>query len=180
MRLASSWMVMVSGIVTSRTSFSFGSSAACPFSRCTRRRNAATDRSRSSSALSAVTTVRRPRFFCPAPRAGDLFLVGLERRPCAGPSRRYGVLAETFLRLLLGLELGFELVLATPLFVGFARFGGLALSPLGGFTQGADKCFLLRNLALFRFAQPSVVERVDARLLLFFGQAAQHHAAGRL
>src|SRR5260370_1112128 len=98
---------------------------------------------------------RRSRRARTAPCARDLFLVGLERRPCAGPSRRYGVLAETFLRLLLGLELGFELVLATPLFVGFARFGGLALSPLGGFTQGADKSFLLRNLAPFRFATPS-------------------------
>src|SRR6266508_3168932 len=71
MRLASSWMVMVSGMVTSRTSFSFGSSAVCPFNRCTRRRKAATERSRSSSALSAVTTVSRLRFFC-APLRGAL------------------------------------------------------------------------------------------------------------
>ena len=103
-----------------------------------------------------------------APGARDVVFVGFKRRPCAGSCRHYGVLAETLLRLLFGLGLGFEVVLAAPLFVGFARFGSLALSPLCGFAQAADKCFLLSNLALFRFAQPSVVERVDARFLLFF------------
>src|SRR5215471_817041 len=193
MRLASSWMVMVSGMVTSRTSFSLGSSAACPFSRWTRRRKAATDRSRSSSALSAVTTVSRPRLFCPPPRAGfgaaagraaararGLVVVGLERRPRAGPRRRNAVLAEAFLRLLLGLELGLEVVFTALLFVGLACFGGLAFGALGGLAHTADKRFLFRNLALFGFAQPGVVERVHARFLLFLGQAAQHHAAGRL
>src|SRR6478735_2463663 len=64
MRLASSWMLMASGITTSRASFSFGSLAACPFRRWVRRRNEAIERSRTSSALSAVTSVRRPRSFC--------------------------------------------------------------------------------------------------------------------
>ena len=64
MRLASSWMVIASGIITSRMSFSFGSLAACPFRRWVRRRNEAIERSRTSSALSAVTSVRRPRSFC--------------------------------------------------------------------------------------------------------------------
>src|SRR5215468_2941684 len=123
---------------------------------------------------------RRSRRARTAPRAWDVVVVGLQRRPRAGPCRHYGLLAETFLRFLLGLDLGFEVVLATPLFVGLARFGGFALSPLGGFAQAADKCFLLSNLALFRFAQPSVIERMYARFLLFFGQATQHHAAGRL
>ena len=63
MRLASSWIVMVSGMMTSRMSFSFGSSLAWPFRRCVRRRNEATERSRTSSVLSAVTSVRRPRCF---------------------------------------------------------------------------------------------------------------------
>ena len=49
MRLASSWMVIVSGMVTSRAIFSFGSFGWWPFRRCTRRRNAATERMRSSS-----------------------------------------------------------------------------------------------------------------------------------
>ena len=66
MRLASSWILMASGITTSRTSFSFGSFDACPFRRWVRRRNEAIERSRTSSALSAVTSVRRPRCFCGA------------------------------------------------------------------------------------------------------------------
>ena len=57
-------MVIASGIVTSRISFSFGSLEACPFRRWVRRRNEAIERSRTSSALSAVTSVRRPRSFC--------------------------------------------------------------------------------------------------------------------
>ena len=61
MRLASSWMVIASGIVTSRTSFSFGSLLFSEVRRCTRRRNDASERSRTSSALIAVTSVRRPR-----------------------------------------------------------------------------------------------------------------------
>src|SRR5262249_29133756 len=49
-----------------------------------------------------------------------------------------------------------------------------------GLAHGADERFLFRNLALFGFAQPGVIERVDARLLLFLSQTAQHHAAGWL
>ncbi len=72
MRLASSWMVMASGITTSRISFSFGSLEAWPFRRWVRRRNEAIERSRTSSALSAVTSVRRPRSFCGAGLVGGL------------------------------------------------------------------------------------------------------------
>ncbi len=79
---------MVSGMVTSRTSFSFGSSAAWPFSRCTRRRNAATERSRSSSALSAVTRVSRPRLFGAALRVG--LGAGAGRTVPPGPRRVRG------------------------------------------------------------------------------------------
>src|ERR1700689_4195063 len=64
MRLASSWILMASGITTSRISFSFGSFEAWPFRRWVRRRNEAIERSRTSSALSAVTSVSRPRCFC--------------------------------------------------------------------------------------------------------------------
>src|SRR5215831_17726256 len=123
---------------------------------------------------------RRPRRAGTAACARRLVLVGLERRPRAGPSRRNAVLAETFLRLLLGLELGLEVVFAALLFVGFARLGGLAFGALGGLAQSADKRLLFRNLALLGFAQASVVERVHARLLLFLGEAAQHHTARRL
>src|SRR5262249_9004126 len=123
---------------------------------------------------------RRSRRAGTAACARGLILVGLERRPRSGPCRRDAVLAEALLRLLLGLDLGFEVVFATLLFVGLACFGGLAVGPLAGPAQTADERFLFRNLALFGFAQPRVVERVHARLLFFLGQAAQHHAARRL
>ena len=85
MRLASSWMVMTSGIVTSRTSFSLGSLAAWPLvRRWVRRRNDATERSRSSSAVSAVTRVSRPRRFSGPVRVG--FGAGAGR--AAPPGRR--------------------------------------------------------------------------------------------
>src|SRR5215471_13825772 len=133
---------------------------------------------REPSAVFLRAAARRFRRRCRPRRAGTaacargLVLVGLERRPRAGPCRRNAVLAEAFLRLLLGLELGLEVVFAALLFVGFARLGGLAL--------GADKRLLFRNLALLGFAQARVVERVHARLLLFLGEAAQHHTARRL
>ena len=84
---------MVSGMITSRTSFSFGSSLAWPFRRCMRRRNEATERSRTSSALSAVTSVRRPRGCFGRGRAR----VGLRRRP--GARRAAGAAARRARRL---------------------------------------------------------------------------------
>src|SRR5262245_60560264 len=140
---------------------------------------------REPSAVFLSTAARRFRRRRRSRRAGTaacargFVLVGLERRPRAGPCRD-AVLAEAFLRLLLGLDLGFEVVFAALLFVDLACFGGLALSPLVGLAQTANERFLFRNLALFGFAQPRVVERVHARLLFFLGQAAQHHAARRL
>ncbi len=90
MRLARSEMVIASGIVTSRTSFSFGSSEAWPLSRCVRRRKEATERSRTSSARSAVTSVSRPRSFAGAPRgAAGRAVAGRAapgRRDFGGPS----------------------------------------------------------------------------------------------
>src|SRR5262249_46672583 len=77
-------------------------------------------------------------------------------------------------------DLGFEVVFAALLFIGLACFGGLAFGPLVGLAETADERFLFRNLALFGFAQPRVVERVHARLLFLLGQAAQHHTARRL
>ena len=84
MRLARSEIVIASGMVTSRTSFSFGSSEAWPLSRCVRRRNEATERSRTSSARSAVTSVRRPRSFAGAPRGA----AGRAAAGRAAPGRR--------------------------------------------------------------------------------------------
>jgi hypothetical protein len=61
MRLASSWIVIVSGIVTSRAIFSFCSTWRWPMRRWLRRRNDATERVRSSSPEVAAVTVKRPR-----------------------------------------------------------------------------------------------------------------------
>ncbi len=83
MRLASSWMVIVSGRMISRWSLSF-CSAWCPLRRWVRRRNAATERVRSSAVSPvAVETVRRPRSFCGPTRVGrggSTTLVGMPGR----------------------------------------------------------------------------------------------------
>ena len=63
-------MVIVSGSTISRAIFSFDSWCPCPFRRWVRRRNAATERVRSSSAAVAVATVSRPRLRCSEPRVG--------------------------------------------------------------------------------------------------------------
>src|SRR5204863_203490 len=96
-RLASSWIVIASGIVTSRTSFSFGSLLFSEVRRCTRRRNEASERSRTSSALMAVTSVSRPRGRSVAVLAAGVGrcgggrgrLGGRRRRRCALGDRRY-------------------------------------------------------------------------------------------
>ena len=69
-RLARSWIVMVSGSTTSRRSFSLASWEPKPFMRWLRRRNAATERVRSSCSVVAVDTVKRPRSFCGPEREG--------------------------------------------------------------------------------------------------------------
>ena len=78
-------MVITSGIVTSRTSFSFGPATSDFMRRLMRRLKAATECSGSSSALKAVTTVSRPRGFC-----GTTVRVGLGARTGrpATPGRR--------------------------------------------------------------------------------------------
>ena len=63
-------MVIASGSTISRAIFSFCSCAPWPFSRWVRRRNAATERVRSSSPEVALVTVRRPRLRCSPPRGG--------------------------------------------------------------------------------------------------------------
>src|SRR5271155_4667299 len=63
-------MGIVSGSTISRAIFSFDSCCPCPFRRWVRRRNAATERVRSSSAAVAVATVSRPRLRCSEPRVG--------------------------------------------------------------------------------------------------------------
>ena len=83
MRLASSWMVIVSGMITSRAIFSFCSTWRWPVRRWLRRRNDATERVRSSSPEVAAVTVRRPRrFSSPGAALGALSTVaGLAATP---------------------------------------------------------------------------------------------------
>src|SRR5262249_12540060 len=115
---------------------------------------------------------RRPRRAGTAACARGLVVVGLERRPRAGPCRRDAVLAEALLGLLLGLELGLEVVFAALLFVDLARLGGLAFGALGGLAHTADKRLLFRDLALLGFAQAGGAERVHARPPFFPGWAS--------
>ena len=83
-------MVMNSGIVTSRTSLSLVSVSRWPVRRWVRRRNDATERSRTSSLVSAVTSVSRPRRFSAVGRVVG-FAAGAGRAapaPAPAPPRR--------------------------------------------------------------------------------------------
>ena len=162
-----------------------------------RRRNEATERSRTSSARSAVTSVRRPRCFsAPARGAGRGAAAGrpAPRRAVRGASsssassagRAAGAagalgffLAEALLGDFVGLALGFFLVLAAFFFLVLARFGGLALGLVADLARRAPARLFLGDLALFGLAHAAVGERVGARGALFLGQRAQHDA-GRL
>ena len=135
------------------------------------------------SATFLRTATRRFRRRCRSRRsartaanARSLFLVGLERRPRGGggPCGRRGVLAETLLRLLLGLELGFELVLATLLLIGLTGLGGVALAPLHALARLPDQRLFLGNLALLGLAQPGIAQRARTGRALFFGEGSQH------
>ena len=156
-------MVIASGMVTSRTSFSFGSFEAWPLSRWVRRRNEATERSRTSSARSAVTSVRRPRCFsAPARGAGRGAAAGRAPPPgrrdargassssassvsCARPGLRVFVFAEALLGDFAGLALGFLVVLAAVFFLALARLGGFALGAVAGFAEALRRRLLPRR-----------------------------------
>jgi hypothetical protein len=135
------------------------------------------------SATFLRTATRRFRRRCRSRRstrtaanARSLFLVGLERRPRGGggPRGRRRVLTETLLRLLLGLELGFELVLATLLLIGLSGLGGVALAPLHAFARLPDQRLFLGNLALLGLAQPGIPQRARTGGALFFSEGSQH------
>src|ERR1700675_4209637 len=196
MRLASSWMLMASGITTSRINFSFGSLAAWPFRRWVRRRNEAIERSRTSSALSAVTSVRRPRSFCGpgfwvvfGGTAGRIVPPG-PRRTWRGPSSSSEASAATpgaraggggsasggrrggaGRRLGLGLAkalLGLEFGLALGfLFLPVTFFLGLA-ARFGGFAFGLLDTFLAAAAPGFFPRQPPFLDVAD----LGVGQSA--------
>ena len=140
-------------------------------SRWVRRRKAATERSRTSSALSALITVRRATLLlgtsarrctrrggrtCAAPAAGTRRFVFI-RLPAY--ARAPGAAAacvssppKRFLATSLGLALGFLVVFAALLLLALARFGGLALGTLDRFAARAPAGLFLGNLALFGFA----------------------------
>src|SRR5216683_673568 len=118
------------------------------------------ERSRTSSALSAVTSVRRPRCFCGAGFGG-------------GPGLG---LAKTLLGFELGLALGF-LVLPVTFFLRLAAgFGGFAFGLLDAFLAVAALGFLFRQTPFFDVADLGVGERAGARGALILGQGAEHHA----
>ena len=172
--------------------------------RWTRRRNDATERSRTSSALSAVVSVRRPRCFG-APARGRLDGGGAGRTGAPPTPRRAGrrssssasgvivraiggrrddlglffLAAEALLGDLVGLALGLLVVAAAILLGALARFGGLALGAFDRVALGADLRLFLGDLAFLGLAHLGVAERVRAPVLLFLGERAQQNA-GRL
>jgi hypothetical protein len=68
---------------------------------------------------------------------------------------------------LVGLLLGFVVVLAALVFLALARLGGLALGLLDGVALRADLGLFLGDLALFGLAQAGIAERVGAAVSLF-------------
>ena len=181
MRLASSWMVMVSGMRHfAGDLFLRARLSRWPVMRWTRRRNEATERSRTSSAVSAVTTVRRPRRFSPTLRVGFGAGAGRTprrhgagraalrpRRPRARDARRglaavACIGAEALLGDLVGLALGLLVVLAAALLRRACALPRRALGALGFLAGAADAGFFLGELAFFGFAQLGVGERMGA------------------
>src|SRR5262249_39186780 len=100
----------------------------------------------------------------------------------AGQTPRLGsrlFLAEALLGLLLGLALGFLIVPAALLLLALAGLCSLALGAFSRLALLAQTRLLLGDLAFLGIAQSRVGERMDASLLLFFREGAQHHP-GRL
>ncbi len=198
MRLASSWMVIASGIVTSRTSFSFGSPlavlGAAPLAAAEGGLRALTDLvggqrgdQRQPAARLFNAGAGRPRrghraddAAGAAAEARCLLLVSLEYgsragRPCSRCGSGFGF-AETLLGDLVGLALGFLVVLAALFLVALAGLGGVAFGLLARLAHRAQPRLLLGDLALLGLAQPCIAERVGAAVTLLLGQRAQHDA----
>src|SRR6516225_7195978 len=147
---------MVSGIVTSRAIFSFGSASRWPVLRSTRRRNAASDRSRTSSAENALTTVSRPRRFSPPPRVGLGVAAGRAATPRLAVRGASSSSASNA-----GRAPGFATMASDP-------NGFFAFIPGAGLFLGA--------FPLFVFAQPRIGERMRTRVAFVFGQRAKDDA----
>ena len=172
--------------------------------RCTRRRNEATERSRTSSAASAVTTVSRPRRF--SPPAGRVGLGAAAGRTGAPPTPRRGVrgassssassagravwpsfrvavavvvvvsVPKRFLATSSALRLVSSSCLRRTSSLTLRVFRGRAIGPLGFLAGTAYRRLLLGALALFVFAQLRAGQCMGARAAFLFGQRAQHDA----
>ena len=205
MRLASSWMVIASGIVTSRTSFSFGSLLV---SRGAALHAAAERRLR---ALAHLVGAQRgdERQAAARPFGRGLGRAGRTLRRSGRAHRAAGAAADharafVLLRLrasgrapgafaaaavspspkrFLATSSAFFLVSSSCLRrSSSSRLRASAASRsvlLDGVALRADLGLFLGDLALFGLAQAGVAERVGAAALLFLGQGAEHDA-GRL
>ena len=204
MRLASSWMVIASGIVTSRTSFSFGSLLFLSSAPAL----AAPERRLRALAHFVGAHGGDERQAAARPLGRGLGRARRTLRRSGGPHRAAGTAADHARAFFLfGFELG-------------ARAGGLAVaavspSPKRFFATSSalrlvsssclrrssssrlrasaasrsafsmasrwrgDLRLFLGDLAFFGFAQAGVAERVGAAAALFLGERAQHDA-GRL
>ena len=166
-------------------SFSFGSFDWWPLRRWVRRRNEAIERSRTSSAVSAVTSVRRPRCLAgaglavvfggddgTARRRPDRDGSGADLHPRrwrrrrrraaraggrGGSLGRGGGLGLGFAETLLGLEFGLALGF---LVLAVTLFLGLAAG-FGGFALGLLDAFLAVAALGFLFGQPALLDVAD-------------------
>ena len=199
MRFASSWIVIVSGIVTSRCSFSLllGVAMAGHALRAAAERR---DRTlahfvggqcrdeRQTAALLRGARARRLRggggphrgTAHTAPRRTAIVILGFRRNDARAFRARRFFFPKALLGDLVGLALGL-LVVTAALFLGtLARFGRIALRAVDRIALRADLRLFLGDLALFGLAHLRVAQRMGAAALLFLGERAQHDAGGLL
>ena len=152
-------MVIASGIVTSRTSFSFGSAEAWPLSRWVRLTylvGAQRGDQRETPALFlGANARRRARSGCRSagatPAARGFIFVGFECETGARPAARSFIHAEALLGDLASLAFGFLVVLAALFLIAFACFRSLAFGTMACFAAGAAAGLFFCNFALFGF-----------------------------
>ena len=199
MRFASSWIVIVSGTVTSRCSFSLFSRVAMPghaLRAAAERRDGTLAHlvgsqcrdERQTAALLRGTRARRLRgsggpyrgTAHTAPRRTAIVILGFRRNDARAFRARRFFFPKSLLRDLVGLALGL-LVVTAALFLGtLARFGRIALRAVDRIALRADLRLFLGDLALFGLAHLRVAQRMGAAALLFLGERAQHDAGGLL
>ena len=183
MRCASSWMVMVSGSITSRTIFSRGSWCSARLNFSWRRRIDDSERARASSSDSAVFSVSLPRRRSSSPfgltalahfRLDD----ALQRPAHAAALGFLGIvfggrhldLRRAAARFFLGAAAGFGLGQQARFFLGLAARGFLALAAAALFVFGAALGVVGGAAAIFDLANLRAFERPAARLHLVVRQ----------